>query len=57
MLRLINKKRALYLHAAAVGYLAAKVMLVVLRQAVRILISGEIVVDSVKFFFHYSYSS
>ena len=42
MLRLINKKRALYLHAAAVGYLAAKVMLVVLRQAVRILISGEI---------------
>ena len=54
---MINKKTAPSTCSCIVGYLAAKVLLLILRQAVGILISGEIVVDSVKLFFHSSYSS
>ena len=50
---MINKKTAPSTCSCMVGYLAAKVSLLILRQAVGILISG---VDSVKLFFHSSYS-
>ena len=46
----------LYPHAVLVGYLAAKVALLVLREPVGVLASGEVVVDVVEFFFHSSYS-